>query len=389
MLLVAILLAAYVAYGILEYRAHLRNLRAIPIRVHVNGTRGKSSVTRLIAAGLRAGGIRTVAKTTGSAARYIHPDGTEEPIPRAGPPNVREQLEIVRRARQEGARAIVMECMAVMPELQVVCEQRILRSTIGVITNARPDHLDVMGPTVRDVAIALSGTTPAGGVLFTSEHERQAVLAAAARERRAEFREVEPAAFGTDITSGFGHVEHADNIALSLAVCERLGVPRETALSGMRTAAPDVGALTIHRVREAGKEIEFVNGFAANDPESTAAIWRVIVPEGDRSRTVIGVVSMRADRHDRARQYGQMLGSDLKADRFILAGALTHPVLAGARRRGVPDEALIDMAGCSAEQIYAKILEFTEARSLVVGVGNIGGVGGELVGLVKARSRRA
>jgi gamma-polyglutamate synthase len=388
MLLVAVLAAAYLVYGILEYQVHLRNLRAVPIRVHVNGTRGKSSVARLIAAGLRAGGIRTVAKTTGSAARYIHPDGSEEPIPRAGPPNIREQLGIVRRARREGAQAIVMECMAVMPELQIVCERRILRSTVGVITNARPDHLDVMGPTVEDVAVALSGTTPRGGALFTSEHERQGALAVAAKEQGAEFREVDPTSYGSDVTAGFGHVEHADNVALSLAVCEHLGIPKDVALDGMRTAAPDIGALTIHRVREGGKEIEFVNGFAANDPESTAAIWRVIVPATDRSRNVIGIVSMRADRHDRARQYGQMIGETLKADHFILTGGLTHPVKAGALKRGVPGETMTDMGGCSAGEIYAKILELTKDRSIVIGVGNIGGVGGELVALVKSKSVR-
>ena len=45
-----------VGYWIYEYWRHQRNVNAIPIRIHVNGTRGKSSVTRLIAAGLRAGG---------------------------------------------------------------------------------------------------------------------------------------------------------------------------------------------------------------------------------------------------------------------------------------------------------------------------------------------
>lgn len=386
MLLIAVLAAVYLIYGILEYQIHLRNLRAVPIRVHVNGTRGKSSVARLIAAGLRAGGVRTVAKTTGSAARYIHPDGSEEPIPRAGPPNIREQLGIVRRARRDGAQAIVMECMAIMPDLQIVCEHKILKSTVGVITNARPDHLEIMGPTVDDVAVALSGTTPCGGALFTSEHERQSALAAAAKEQGTEFHEVDPASYGSDVTAGFGHVEHADNVALSLAVCEHLGVPKDVALSGMRAATPDVGALTIHRVREGGKEIEFVNGFAANDPESTAAIWRVIVPGTDRSRKVIGIVSMRADRHDRARQYGQMIGEALKADHFILTGALTHPVKSGALKRGVPAEMMTDMGGCSAGEIYAKVLELTNDRSIVIGVGNIGGVGGELVALVKSKS---
>ena len=37
--------------GILEFQYHLRSLDTIPLRIHVNGTRGKSSVTRLVAAG--------------------------------------------------------------------------------------------------------------------------------------------------------------------------------------------------------------------------------------------------------------------------------------------------------------------------------------------------
>jgi hypothetical protein len=142
-------------------------------------------------------------------------------------------------------------------------------------------------------------------------------------------------------------------------------------------------------VREGDKEIEFVNGFAANDPESTAAIWRVVAPPGRRERTVIGVVSMRADRHDRARQYGEMLGSDLVADHFILAGGLTHPVRSGALRHGVPGDAMSDMGGCSAQEIYARIVELTPERSLVIGVGNIGGVGGELMTLVRSKSAAA
>ena len=55
--------------GLLEFKYHQQVLLTIPCRIHVNGTRGKSSVTRLIAAGLRAGGKRTFAKRRGSKNR--------------------------------------------------------------------------------------------------------------------------------------------------------------------------------------------------------------------------------------------------------------------------------------------------------------------------------
>ena len=50
--------------GYFERLNHQHAISNIPLRINVNGTRGKSSVTRLISAGLRAGGIRTFAKTT-------------------------------------------------------------------------------------------------------------------------------------------------------------------------------------------------------------------------------------------------------------------------------------------------------------------------------------
>ena len=101
----ALLTAGLSLYGVVEMRRHERNLLQIPIRVHVNGTRGKSSVTRLIAGGLRSGGIRTLAKTTGTMARIIRPDGSEIDVYRVGRPNIVEQMRIVRRAVEARAEA--------------------------------------------------------------------------------------------------------------------------------------------------------------------------------------------------------------------------------------------------------------------------------------------
>ena len=87
------------AAGIAEQRQHNRHLDRIPPRVLVNGIRGKSSITRLCAGALRGGGLVTAAKTTGTAARFIHPYAHEEPVYRKFDiANVVEQIGIVRRA---------------------------------------------------------------------------------------------------------------------------------------------------------------------------------------------------------------------------------------------------------------------------------------------------
>lgn len=165
----AILLIA----GIIEQRRHFSNLEHIPTRVLVNGIRGKSSITRLCAGALRGGGLTTVAKTTGTAARFIHPDATEEPVYRKfGIANVVEQIGIVRRAAAYHPDALVIECMAVMPALQEINQSKLIRSTIGVLCNVREDHLAEMGPTLDDVARSLSRSMPEGGICVTAEQDR-------------------------------------------------------------------------------------------------------------------------------------------------------------------------------------------------------------------------
>src|SRR5690606_41653801 len=90
--IVMLLWLVLVAAGAFEAIQHRILLRTIPIRVHVNGTRGKTSVTRLIAAGLRGGGMRVCAKTTGAAAAMTDPEGREFPIYRISGANIIEHI---------------------------------------------------------------------------------------------------------------------------------------------------------------------------------------------------------------------------------------------------------------------------------------------------------
>lgn len=169
MSVVVALAALLLAAALMERKRHEQALRAIPIRIHVNGTRGKSSVTRLIAAGLNGAGIGAVAKTTGSVPRFILPDGQEEEVRRWGGANIREQLATVHRAAQLGAQAVVVECMAIEPELQRFSERLLLRSQITIITNVRPDQQEVLGPSPAKVAQAMLGTVPRRGTLILGD----------------------------------------------------------------------------------------------------------------------------------------------------------------------------------------------------------------------------
>lgn len=379
-ILPATLVLGLTAYGVWETRRHRRHLDRIPVRVHVNGTRGKSSVTRLIAAGLRGGGIRTFAKTTGTMARMILPDGRETDVYRVGRPNIIEQTRIVRRAVECGAEAMVIECMAVAPELQPIAELRLIRSTVGVITNARADHLDVMGPGVDDVALALAQTTPRNGHLFTAERERAHLIAPVAKARGSQMHVVSDDAITPADLDGFSYLEHAENLALALAVCAHLGVARADALRGMYEARPDPGALQRYTVRTGMKTVTFVNAFAANDPDSTFLIWRRLGLERKEPgvRRIV-LANCRDDRLQRSGQIAEFIATRVDADHAVLTGLGTELVAFRAVQHGLSRERISDLGSRNAEEVYERVLDLVEDRAIVVGIGNIVGLGEDIV----------
>ncbi|MEN6491117.1 MAG: poly-gamma-glutamate synthase PgsB, partial [Rectinema sp.] len=218
--------AALAAAAIVEYRIHITRIRAIPVRILVNGTRGKSTVSRLVAAGLTAGGLRTYAKTTGSAARLILPDLREVSIRRRGSAHRRasimEHRWFVREAHKNGAQALVAECMAIQPETIRTLETRLAHSTIGVITNVRLDHMDTMGTELTSVAEALAESVPEKGRLFVGTEGMgeavKEVFARKAARRGAELHFVNYDGETQSLCGQFSYPVFAQNLALALAV---------------------------------------------------------------------------------------------------------------------------------------------------------------------------
>jgi poly-gamma-glutamate synthase PgsB/CapB len=375
--------------GALELANHRRRLAQIPIRIHVNGTRGKSSVARLIAAGLRFAGKRTCCKTTGTLPRMIMPDGSEYPVFRPAKANVVEQIRIVAAAVEAESEVLVLECMALVPQLQWLCEDKLVRATHGVITNAREDHLDVMGPTGRDVAMALAGMIPPRGKLYTADRDHLDFFAAACADRKCEFyptSRADVAAITPLDLAGFSYVEHAENIALALRVCAAIGVDRSTALQGMWKAKPDPGAMTAHEMNFFGREINFVNGFAANDPESTELIWNLALERYADVEKRIAIFNCREDRPDRSRQLGSIVVNWKPADHYLLIGSGTYIFAKYAVKAGLDARKIVMAEDRSAEDVFEQVVELTGKRSLAMGMANIGGIGLEVVRYFSNRS---
>ncbi len=365
--------AVFLGIEIYRFRSHTKVLEKIPIRIHVNGSRGKSSVTRLIGAAMRKTQYVTVTKTTGTAPRFIMPDGVEIPVFRPGKPNIIEQLRLVAEARNLGADALVIECMAVTPEYIAILEDKIIRSTIGIITNIREDHLDVMGPTMYDVTVNIAKSLPRNSVAFTAEKKWFPLLEEESRKRGTLLSSVDAQDVSDREMAGFSYLEHKENVAVALKVVSQFGMGRGEALEAMYRAQPDPGVLRESTIPAGKGRMHFFNALAANDPESSLLIWNMACALRTGKR--IAIFIMRSDRIQRTESFALLAGSALKADAYVIAGSSVAHVAASLQKKGVGPERIFALNDPKPEAVIATLMEIAGEESVAVAMGNIVGLG--------------
>jgi len=375
------LLGVIVSWWI-EREDYERQLDKLKIRIYVNGIRGKSTVTRLIAGVLREAGMQTLAKTTGSAAMVILPNGDEIPIHRRSSATIMELFNIAKRYLKKETEAIVFETMALFPANQTASQELLVKGNINVITNVREDHQDVMGESLEEIADTMSLIIPHDGIVITAEdrpHLRER-LAKNAKDRGSRMVYADPASVTEKDLAGFNYLSFRENISIGLAVAEILGIPRSTAMRGMWNARPDVGVVNIQKTNWKDKEIIWIPLFAVNDRESTIISVNSLGPYYREDATRIGILNNRYDRADRAMRFANIAAKDLDFDYWITFGAYESQVTEEMLKLGVSPERIVNMGfsvNPSLEQIFDVI------------AGLIKGEQGVLIGLVNIHTPQA
>jgi poly-gamma-glutamate synthase PgsB/CapB len=358
-----------------EQQLHRRRLRQIPLRIHVNGTRGKTTVTRLTAELLRRAGIRTFAKTTGDHPEILLPDGRHTRIRRRGPARVQEQVAFIAAAARENAGAVVVECMALEPHLQEVSERAMVRSTIGVITNARPDHFEAMGRSLDQVAQALSGTIPAGAVLVTESGPYEPLF----RERcaAAGTRICVPSA--DDIAPG--ETPHfpllVENLAFVRAVGLQAGLPVETVDGILQDMAAREQQQRLPQVGAGSRRIVLIDAFSANDTVSTARVQEAVLSLGETAcpRPIVALLNTRADRPLRTLAFAEFIAAQACYDAIALTGDGCFPARRRLRQASITAP-LLTLTEREPSIMLSAIARQTESSSFtLVGMGNHRGAG--------------
>jgi poly-gamma-glutamate synthase PgsB/CapB len=376
--------AFFVIYLLAERIILSRRSRVIPLRICVTGIRGKSSVTRLIAASLRESGRKVLAKTTGSKPVLIFPDGKEEEIVRRGSPSILEGKRILRRGAELQVQAVVLELMSIHPEAIFAESVQMINPQILVITNVRPDHLEQMGSSKEEIARSLAASVPEGSTVFVPQREFYKVFGEKAECTNSKLIQVPEDSYLEDIQpeKEFPFFELEENIRLSLAVTEVLGIDRKVVLQGIAKVQPDFGSLKVWSadLGSPPNRWHFISIFAANDPESTRRVLDRLQEKTslDKEKTV-GLLNLRRDRGDRTLQWFAALkeGNFPEFQKLFLIGDHTHALNRMLKLRGKPE--LFTLKKQSPETVLDKISETVRGEGVLVGIGNMGGFGKEFV----------
>ena len=360
-----------------ELVLHRRLVDGLDWRIHVNGIRGKSTVARIIAGMLREHGLVTVAKSTGTFAAVINRDGVDEPIDRRGPPTILEQIEVARQYVTADVDALVIECMALKPEYQEVSERMIVRSNIGVITNVREDHQDVMGETLPEIARSLLSTCPRDGILVTSEQNPEIleIMREVAAGKGTQLVVADPDRVSDVEIDAFDYIAFKENVSIALAVADIIGIRRDVAMRGMVAAEPDPGVLRMKELQIADKHVTWANLFAVNDRESMIAASEKLLPFMTDETTTVGILNNRADRERRAIQFADVAAHDLDFDVLVTFGAYEGLVTDRLRQNGVAADRILNLGdehGVGLDEIIDRmVVQQPTGHVLVVGFVNI------------------
>nr|WP_241634574.1 poly-gamma-glutamate synthase PgsB [Fusobacterium gastrosuis] len=376
--LILVLIFLFFSYFIFEKIKNDRNRKRIKYLIHVNGIRGKSTVSRLIDAGLREAGFKVFTKITGTSPRIIDTAGVEKEILRKGKANIREQIKAINWACKDGAEILILECMAVNPEFQKITEEKILKADIAVITNVREDHLDEMGENLSEIAKSLANTIPQKGKLITAAENYFDFFKKEAEKKLSQVFLVDENKI--EDKKEYEKIDFPINVALALETCKQLYVDEKILLKGMKKYKKDSGVLKIYHLKINDKKIFFINAMAANDPDSTEIILEKIKKDRCwRENKKILLLNNRKDRISRAEQHVKLIKKiENQFDRIIIFGENRNLLKKMVLKEN------ISSGKVSLKKDSRFLNEITE-NSLIFAIGNICGRGKELVEFFESR----
>lgn len=349
-------------------RINVARIRRIPLRILVTGTRGKSSTVRLLHAALLGAGIPTLGKMTGTASRELDTAGVEYPTNRIGQVSILEMLETVHASFRRGdapPEAIVLECMAVTPDLIDVVTQDIVMPQVSIVTNALWDHLEEQGTTLETIAESLSGALAGADLAITAEHRPSTlhILVHEAQVRGVTLDAVDGAAVPAEILRRLPRA-HPDNVAMALAASAYAGIDADQAVRGMEAATveplPEIPVTAIID----GIEWWYRDIGSVNDTDSLTPALASALSQMPADSVRLAILTTRWDRPLRAIQFAASVTPN-DVDGLVVVGEPDVPVRFIARQHGWPRERILRLStwGFGQGPLYRRLADLAERAS--------------------------
>lgn len=320
---------------------HVRHIRRlserIPIRILVTGTRGKSSVVRLLHAALTSAGLKVEAKTTGTAARYIDPDGRERSTTRLGQVSILETVSTMAQSARRNVDAVVVECMAVNPVLIRQLSADIVRPTIVDVTNCDLDHLEEEGSERVEIMRSLAQAVTSDQVVVTTERDPLCVWELQQETERnagqlvAVDRRLSLDSFGQPLVRD----AYPENVSLVLATTRACDIPDSISVAGMRRASHEPEEEEFLESSLLGMPVRLCNLGSINDANNVLpAVHRILGPKAPNTPR-IALLSGRSDRPLRAMLFAGLLPTS-DFDGVIVTGGPEVMVTSALESSGWP-----------------------------------------------------
>ena len=362
-----------------EYLIVRRAVNKIPIRILVNGTRGKSSVVKYISAGLRGADKRTLAKITGVIPTIINPDGSEKIIKRIGPVRIQEQFKLIKLAAKNSIECLVLECMSINPELQML-ESKIFRPDIYVITNIRDDHREQMGDTENQIH-SICEAIPVNSCILTAEKKYLSEIKQATESKNSKLIFVDE----NELVNNEYESTFSANIKIAQKVFDILKIENAKSEAGLqKILKSDINSFL--ELRLDGKKVTFINGFAVNDVQSAEEFldhWDKIL-SGINNLNII--FNSRSDRPLRSVLFAKWISSIKILNKVILTGNHIPRTKLELTRNGIDPQRIIVWTRKKTKNLRECVKEIAEHESFFMGFGNIAGDGLRIVNIFESLS---
>ncbi len=317
--------------------AFMKRLEKIPIRILVTGSRGKSSIVRLLSAALSGYGLSVMGRITGVLPRELN--GRKEClILRSGPGTV-EEMRWWLSSLPLGLDAVVMENSAVAPELQPLAWNW-LRPGCTVLTNVRPDHEEVWGRGEEMASLALCSAIGGGPVVLPSSVAEKPFVSEILCGQGCTLN---PCPDGATFREG--------HLSIVKETCRLFGFEAEKCADFAADLSPDIADFKVFREGEGC----LASAFSANDPESTESLFLSV--GWNREETTV-LYNSRKDRVGRLRSFSSWL-SAFPWKRVVITGNRPFPLPGGSEYVSFPSP--------------ESMKQFIRAEGKVFGCGNVAG----------------